>query len=207
QEIVRQMKLRGLVFTPPVVASGPNTADPYYVPSASRTRVIKRGDLIVISLAAKVDKPDGIWAATTWVAIADVAVPPTLAQTFATAKAGRDRALAFISERLAKGRPLTGAAVDDATREVFTKAGFKDQVLHRTGHSIDNELQGAGADLDNLEVKDKRILTPGTGFTVGPGLYVAGSYGVRTEVSVFLKPTGPEVTTPLQDAIEALLAR
>jgi Xaa-Pro aminopeptidase len=48
-------------------------------------------------------------------------------------------------------------------------------------------------------------MTPGTGFTVGPGLYFPGQFGVRTEVSVYLSPTGPEVTTPAQDDIEALL--
>jgi len=79
--------------------------------------------------------------------------------------------------------------------------------MHRTGHSIDNDLQGGGADLDDHEVRDTRILTPGTGFTVGPGLYFAGQYGVRTEVSVYLAPTGPEITTPAQDDIEPLLAR
>ena len=79
--------------------------------------------------------------------------------------------------------------------------------MHRTGHSIDNDLQGGGADLDDFEVKDTRILTPGTGFTVGPGLYFAGEFGVRTEVSVYLVAEWPEVTTPAQDDVEALLAR
>jgi Xaa-Pro aminopeptidase len=77
--------------------------------------------------------------------------------------------------------------------------------MHRTGHSIDNDLQGGGADLDDFEVKDTRILTPGTGFTVGPGLYFPGQFGVRSEVSVYLSPNGPEVTTPAQDDVEALL--
>ena len=61
------------------------------------------------------------------------------------------------------------------------------------------------ADLDDFEVKDTRILTPGTGFTVGPGLYFAGQFGVRTEVSVYLAPSGPEITTPAQDDVEPLL--
>ena len=77
------------------------------------------------------------------------------------------------------------------TRAFIKKAGFADQVMHRTGHSIDNDLQGGGADLDDFEVKDTRILTPGTGFTVGPGLYFAGQFGVRTEVSVYLAPAAP----------------
>jgi Xaa-Pro aminopeptidase len=46
-------------------------------------------------------------------------------------------------------------------------------------------------------------LVPGLAFTVEPGLYLPG-FGVRTEVNVYLHPTGPEVTTPLQEALTLL---
>jgi Xaa-Pro dipeptidase len=205
QRIVRGMTMRGLAGAPPVVAAGVDTADPYYVPSADKSAPIKRGDLIVISLAAKVDKPEGTYAVQTWCAIADATVPEPIAKAFETVSLARDQALALITDRSRKHRPITGAEVDDVTRAFIKKSGFADRVLHRTGHSIDSDLQGGGADLDDFEVKDSRILTPGTGFTVGPGLYFAGQFGVRTEVSVYLAPTGPEVTTPAQDEIEALL--
>lgn len=207
QRLVRAMTTRGLVGAPPVVAAGVNTADPYYVPSAAKTAPIKRGDLVVISLAAKLDKPDGIWAAQTWVAFADQTVPVAIAKAFDVASLARDQAIVLVSDRNTKRRPVTGADVDNAARGFLEKAGFKDKILHRTGHSLDNDLQGAGADLDNFEVKDTRILTPGTGFTVGPGLYFPGQFGVRAEVSVFFAPGGPEITTPAQNEIEALLAR
>ena len=205
QRIVHGMTVRGLVGPPPVVAAGVDTADPYYVPTAARTRQIQQGDLIVISLAAKVDKPEGIYAAQTWCAIAAATVPPDIEKLFQTVALARDQALALISDRSRKHRPITGAEVDDATRAFIKKAGMIDHVMHRTGHSIDSDLQGGGADLDDFEVKDTRSLTPGTGFTVGPGLYLPGQYGVRSEVSVYLSPAGPEVTTPAQDDVEALL--
>src|SRR6185295_15853946 len=205
QRIVKGMAMRGLVGAPPVVAAGANTADPYYVPSADKTAAIKRGDLIVISVAAKLDKPEGIYAAETWCAIADATVPAPIAKAFETASLARDQAMALIGDRARKNRPVTGAEVDDVTRAFIKKAGFADRVMHRTGHSIDNDLQGGGADLDDFEVKDSRILTPGTGFTIGPGLYFPGQFGVRSEVSVYLAPGGPEITTPAQDDVEALL--
>jgi Xaa-Pro aminopeptidase len=207
QRLVHGMTMRGLAGAPPVVAAGLDTADPYYVPSAAKTAPIRRGDLIVISLAAKVDKPEGIYAAQTWCAVADVTVRDDIKKAFATATLARDQAVALIGDRARKNRPVTGAEVDQATRAFIKKAGLADKVMHRTGHSIDNDLQGGGADLDDYEVKDTRILTPGTGFTVGPGLYFAGQFGVRTEVSVYLSPSGPEITSPAQDEIEALLAR
>lgn len=207
QRLARGMTMRGLVGSPPVVAAGMNTADPFYVPTAARTSPIKRGDLIVISLALKVDKPDGIWAAQTWMAVADATVPEYAAKAFDTVRLARDQAIALIADRSRKHRPVTGAEVDDTTRAFFKKAKVDDKVMHRTGHSIDNDFLGGGADLDNFEVKDTRILTPGTGFTVGPGLYFSGQFGVRTEVSVYLAPSGPEITTPAQDAIEPLLGQ
>jgi Xaa-Pro dipeptidase len=205
QRLVHGMKMRGLVGPPPTVAAGVNTADPYYVPTAAKTSPIKVGDVIVIGLAAKIDKPDGIYAAQTWVAVADRSVPEAVRKAFETASLARDQALVLISDRARRMRPVTGAEVDQATRAFMRKAGVASQVMHRTGHSIDNDLQGGGADLDDFEVKDTRIMTPGTGFTVGPGLYWPGQFGVRTEVSVYLAPTGPEVTTPAQDDVEVLL--
>jgi len=205
QEILRGMTMRGLVGPPPVVAAGANTADPYYVPSADKAAPIKRGDLIVISLAARLDKPEGIYAAQTWCAVADQAVPEPVARAFETVSLARDQAMALIGDRARKHRPVTGAEVDDTTRAFLRKAGLADRVMHRTGHSIDNDLQGGGADLDDFEVKDSRILTPGTGFTIGPGVYFAGQFGVRSEVSVYFAPGGPEITTPAQDEVEALL--
>jgi Xaa-Pro dipeptidase len=207
QKLVRGMQMRGLVGAPPVVAAGVNTADPYYVPNASKAAPIKRGDLIVISLAAKVDKPEGIYAAQTWCAVADATVPEPIKNAFQTVSVARDQAIAQIADRNRKNRPVTGADVDQATRAFFKKQAVADRVMHRTGHSIDNDLQGGGADLDDFEVKDTRILIPGTGFTVGPGLYYPGQFGVRSEVSVYFAPSGPEVTTPAQDDVEALLAK
>ena len=207
QRIVRGMTMRGLAGSPPVVAAGVNTADPYYVPNATKNAPIRRGDLLVISLAAKADKPEGIYAAHTWVAVADTTVRPEIAKAFESVSLARDQALAVVGDRTRKGRPLTGAEVDQATRGFIKKAGFADNVKHRTGHSIDNDLQGGGADLDDFEVRDTRILLAGTGFTVGPGLYFVGQFGVRSEVSVFLGANGPEVTTPAQDDIEVLFAR
>jgi Xaa-Pro aminopeptidase len=205
QRLVHGIQMRGLVGPPPVVAAGVNTADPYYVPTAAKTSQIQQGDVIVISLAAKIDKPEGIYAAQTWVAVADRVVPDRIAKAFETVSLARDQAIVLVTDRTKKHRPVTGAEVDQATRALIKKAGVVDQVMHRTGHSIDNDLQGGGADLDDFEVKDARTLTPGTGFTVGPGLYFPGQFGVRSEVSVYLAPPGPEVSTPAQDYVEPLL--
>jgi len=204
QRIIKGMRMRGLVGPPPVVAAGVNTADPYYVPSAERSANIRRGDLVVLSLAAKVDQPSAIYAASTWVAFVGDAVPERVSRAFDVAALARDEALARISDRTKRRRAIKGFEVDEAARSFIAKAGFADQFVHRTGHSIDSDLQGGGADLDDYEVKDTRALVQGSGFTVGPGIYVAGEFGVRAEVCAFLGRDGLEVTTPAQEQIEAL---
>ncbi|MCH7683904.1 MAG: M24 family metallopeptidase, partial [Gemmatimonadetes bacterium] len=76
----------------------------------------------------------------------------------------------------------------------ITKHGYGDAFVHRTGHSIDIELHGSGPNLDNFETNDVRQLLPGTGFSIEPGIYLPGRFGIRTEINVYLHETGPEPT-------------
>ena len=102
------------------------------------------------------------------------------------------------------GRVLTGAEVDDAARAVVRAAGYGEYFVHRTGHSIDRELHGSGPHIDNFETADERTLIPGVGFSVEPGVYLPGRFGVRSEINVYMGESGPEVT-PRQPQQELLL--
>ena len=100
---------------------------------------------------------------------------------------------------------LVGSAkADDAAREVIRDAGFGEWFTHRTGHNIEVSLHGNGAHLDNLETHDERLLLPNTCFSVEPGIYFPGEFGVRSEVNMITRPGSPErggsavVTGPLQ---------
>jgi Xaa-Pro aminopeptidase len=65
-------------------------------------------------------------------------------------------------------------------------------------------VHGLGANLDDVENHDTRLLLPGTGFTIEPGIYLE-EFGVRLEINVYLDSTdGPTVTTPVQDDIVRL---
>ncbi len=207
QRIVHGMAVRDLEGPPPVVAAGAHTADPYYVPTAARAVAIKQGDLVLVSLAGRTTSVDGIYAATTWVAYVGATVPERMAASFEVVALARDEAIALITDRGKRRRAVRGAEVDQAARGFIGKANLGDRFVHRTGHALDTDLQGAAADLDDYEVKDSRTLVVGSGFTIGPGVYFDGEYGVRAEVSAYLAQTGLEVTTPKQEQIEALLAR
>jgi Xaa-Pro aminopeptidase len=206
QRLTRGMVMRGVIGPSPAVAAGVNTAMPTYSPTAEKSAVIREGDLVSIALALKLDKPDGVFAAQTWIAFVGATVPERVSKLFDTVTLARDQAISLIAERYRKRRPLRGYEVDQVARGVIAKAGLGDRFLHRTGHSIDTSLDGAGADLDDYEVKDHRSLVAGTGVTLGPGVYFSGELGLRSEVTLFLSPSGPEVTTPAQQSVEALLA-
>lgn len=203
QRIAKAMELRGLIGPPPGVAFGVHTADPDYLPTPERSATLVKGEVVLLSLAGKVD--GGVYAALTWVAVADRAPSAELAATFDAAARARDLALVLVRDRLKRHRAVQGWEVDRAARDLLTQGGLEAHAIHRTGHSLDTDLQGSGTDLDDLEVKDKRNLVVGTGFTVGPGLYYPGELGVRTEISVFLGKDGLEIATPVQDRVEPLL--
>jgi Xaa-Pro aminopeptidase len=76
--------------------------------------------------------------------------------------------------------------VDDVCRRVIREANYGDRFLHRTGHSIGEEVHGNGANIDNLETQDGRRLLPGTCFSIEPGIYLAGEFGIRSELDVYL---------------------
>lgn len=209
--IAKGMAMRGIEGPPPVVAAGAHTADPYYTPATGRAVTIQQDDLVVIALAAKTSKPDGIYAAATWVAYVGATVPERIASAFEVVSLARDEAINLIIDKVKRHRAVKGNEVDKAARAFVTKANLGDNFTHRTGHALDTDLFGAAADLDDYDVSDTRNLVVGSGFTIGPGVYFkdagAGSYGVRAEVSAYLGPDGLEVTTPKQEQIEALLAK
>lgn len=186
----------------PIVAVGANAADPHYEPSAERPVAITDGQLLLIDLWAR--ERDGIFADQTW--MASLGEPtPRMREVWTAVRDARDAAVSLIRERLASGQPVRGAEADDAARRVITERGFGDYFIHRTGHSIDaHDLHGAGPHLDNLESREERQLVPGVGFSVEPGVYIAGEIGVRSEVNGYVAG-GTLVVTPEEHQRELLV--
>ncbi len=119
----------------------------------------------------------------------------------------RDAAIAKVREAFAAGRPLHGYEVDDATRRVIDDAGYGAYFIHRTGHNIGQEVHGNGANMDNLETHEERLVLPRTCFSVEPGIYFP-EFGVRSEVNVFVDAGGTVHVTggALQTRVVRLLA-
>ncbi len=174
----------------PIVGSNEQQADPHFEPRPDNSRPIQKGDMILIDLWAKLDQPGAIFYDITWCAYAGQQPPAKYVEIFNTVRDARDAALNFVRDRFAAGEPVYGWEVDDACRAVVDKAGYGEFFIHRTGHSIGEEVHGNGVNIDNLETKDERLLVPGICFSLEPGIYLEGEMAVRSEIDVFITPAG-----------------
>jgi Xaa-Pro aminopeptidase len=196
QRILDEFTKAGLeTIDPPVVAVGPNAANPHYEPRADNPVSITVGDLVLLDLWAR--EPGGIWADQTW--MASVGEPSQRAvQVWTAVRDARDAAIALLRDRVTGRSTVRGGEADDAARRVITTAGFGDRFTHRTGHSIDSrDLHGSGPHLDNLETREERLLVPGVAFSIEPGVYIPGEIGVRSEVNAYVGD-GELVVTPVE---------
>lgn len=186
----------------PIVAIGPNAANPHYEPSAAGTSVINRGDILLIDLWARED--GGVYADQTWVA--SLGAPSERnGAVWSAVRDGRDAALALLHDRISTGTPVSGGEVDDAARDLIATRGFGDKFIHRTGHSIDaRDLHGSGPHIDNLETREDRMLIRGVGFSIEPGVYIDGEVGMRSEVNGIVGD-GELIVTPANYQRELLV--
>jgi Xaa-Pro dipeptidase len=109
-----------------------------------------------------------------------------------------------VQQAAAHGADLRGWQVDRAARAVLEEAGYGDHFVHRTVHSLGEEVHGNGEHMDDYETHDDRRLLPGSGFTIEPGVYFS-HFGVRTEINMVYGSRSATVTGPAQAEILALL--
>jgi len=194
QFIMSRFAERGMITKdPPIVAVNGNSAAPHYGPTREHNSSIKKGDFVLIDLWAKLDKPNAVYADITWTSF--VGDPPEeVVKVFNVVRDARDAATEFVKESFSSGRKTFGWEVDDVCRAVIQKAGYGDYFIHRTGHNIHTEVHGNGANIDNLETKDERVLIPRTCFSIEPGIYLEGKFGVRSEIDVYVDEKGARVT-------------
>jgi Xaa-Pro aminopeptidase len=171
---------------PPIVGVGPHSADPHFAPDKSIDLRVAPGAFVLIDLWAKLDQPNAVYSDLTWTGFVGDTVPDKYEKIFRVVAAARDAAIDRVRTAFANGEALQGWQVDQAARDVIEKAGHGPHFCHRTGHSIGQETHGNGANMDNLETHEERRVLPRTCFSVEPGIYLPGDFGVRSEVNVFV---------------------
>jgi Xaa-Pro aminopeptidase len=209
QFMVRRFEELGMTCNDdhPIVAVNENAASPHYQPSASRFSPIKRGDFLLLDVWAKLNTPGAVYADQTWTGFVGEQPSEEHLKVFTIVRDARDAAIEFVRESVAAGREIKGAEVDDVSRGVIERAGYGEYFTHRTAHSIGEEVHGNGAHIDNLETRDSRKIIPRTCFSIEPGIYLPGNFGVRSEIDLYVGDGGHvEVTgQPIQRELVAIL--
>ena len=183
----------------PNVSVGPNSADSHYEPTRASSKPIRSGDFVLIDIWAKLaNNPEAIWYDITWTGVVNREPTEREHLIFNTVRGARDASIKVVQEAFAANQPIAGWQADDASRNIIRAAGLGEWFTHRTGHNIGTVLHGNGAHLDNLETHDERLLLPNTCFSVEPGLYFPGEFGVRSEVDMIARKGKAEVTGRIQ---------
>ncbi|MDK8876241.1 M24 family metallopeptidase [Corynebacterium striatum] len=163
-----------------IVGSGPNGANPHY---DYGDRVLSKGDPVVVDIGGTL--PSGYHSDTTrtYVVGGDLSAAP---QDFQDAYAVLERAQA--AGRAAAKPGATAQEVDRATREVIEEAGFGEYFTHRTGHGIGLSTHEEPFIMAGNEL----VLEEGMAFSIEPGIYVPGKWGMRLEDIVYTTADGYE---------------
>ena len=181
---------------PPIVGVGIHSNDPHFAPYPATDRVFAEGDLVQFDLWAKLRESGAVYADISWLGVYGPVVPEKLRAPFAALIAARDSAVSFIATAADEGRRVSGADVDAHVRAGLLAAGYEKALRHRTGHGIDVDVHGSGANLDSVEFPDRRELIEGSCFSVEPGIYF-DDFGMRTEIDVYIKGGRPIVSGDL----------
>jgi Xaa-Pro aminopeptidase len=202
QRFIRESFLKqGLVTDHgPIVAVNENASNPHYEPTEHVSRPIRRGDVLLIDLWAKLDKPGSVYYDITWTGYCGLAPPDEVAAVFDIVREARDSAIKRVVEAVNAGESIRGYQVDDVARGHIEKRGYGEFFVHRTGHSIGEDVHGAGANMDNLETHDERRIIPRTCFSIEPGIYLP-AFGIRSEVNVFVDEKTARVTGEKQERL------
>jgi Xaa-Pro aminopeptidase len=163
-----------------IIGSGPNGAFPHH---QTGERVIQNGDAIVMDIGGK---SHGFPSDMTRMAI--VGTPPEgYGEIHAIVEAA-------VQAALAAARPgVLACDVDAAARGVISKAGYGDYFVHRTGHGLGLEIH----EPPFLTPTSQTVLDTGMVFSIEPGIYLPGRFGIRLEDIVILREDGPEILSEL----------
>jgi Xaa-Pro aminopeptidase len=191
---------------PPIVAINAHSADPHYAPNLDDNLPMRKGDFLLVDMWSKRRLPHAVYDDITWTFFIGDSVPTEHRKIFDVVRGGRDAAIHAAQKRYGTGEVLYGWQIDEEARRSIANAGYGDYFIHRTGHSIHEEVHGNGANIDNLETQDSRRLMARTCFSIEPGVYLKGTFGVRSEVDIYLSEDEAIVTgQPIQTEVIPIL--
>ena len=165
-----------------IVASGPNSASPHHL---AGSRVIQPGEPIVLDIGGTLDGYCSDTTRTVWVTGGDAANAPSdkFGMVYELVRAANAAATAAV-------RPDAACeGLDEVARRIIRDGGYGDAFIHRLGHGIGLD----GHEEPYLVADSAETLRPGMTFSIEPGIYLEGLFGVRIEDIVICGAGGPDV--------------
>ena len=170
-----------------IVGAGPNGAYPHHHTGET---LLKPGDAVVMDIGAA---SEGYSSDITRMAL--IGDGP---EGYAEVHEVVERA---VEAALKAARPDVKAhVVDDAARGVIAQAGYGDYFVHRTGHGLGTEVH----EPPFITASSQTVLDEGMVFSIEPGIYLPGRFGIRLEEIVILRADGPEILSGLPRTAETI---
>ena len=163
-----------------IVGAGPNGAMPHH---HTGDTVLKEGDAVVMDIGAG---RDGFSSDITRMAV--IGSPPDGYENIHTIVE------AAVQAAMAIARPGVRAhELDNAARTVIADAGYGEYFVHRLGHGMGVEVH----EPPYISASSQSVLDENMVFSIEPGIYLPGRFGLRLEDIVILRNDGPEILSDL----------
>ncbi len=160
----------------PIISFGPHIADPHHEPDET---ALQRGDMVLFDVGCKYE-----WYCADMTRTFFTAAPTTRQlEVYNTVRRANEAAEAMV-------RPgVLFSEIDRAARSVIEEAGYGPHFTHRLGHQIGLSVHEPG----DVSAAHNEPVRPGQCFSIEPGIYLPGEFGVRIEDLVLVTPDGCEV--------------
>ncbi|MDD4271491.1 MAG: M24 family metallopeptidase [Patescibacteria group bacterium] len=165
-----------------IVAFGKNTAQVHYY--AEEPRQLKKGDLIMIDIWARLDKKGAPFADITWMLYYGRKLPKQHANALEIVVKARDKVVKYLQNNLAKKTAPIGKEIDAVARNYLVKHGHGDKFLHSTGHSLG--FVSPHGTRTRISRKGRQSLPLNVGYTIEPGIYFKNKFGMRSEIDFYI---------------------
>lgn len=173
--IYEELGADGFSFSP-IVGYGANGADPHATPSNNKLQI---GDAVILDMGCIKDSYCSDMTRTVFYKEA----PEKACEVFEIVLEANKRAIALVKPG------MRFCDIDNAARGYITEKGYGKYFTHRTGHSIGLETH----DIGDVSAINEDLLKPGMIFSVEPGIYLPGEFGVRIEDLVLVTEDGHEI--------------
>jgi Xaa-Pro aminopeptidase len=188
-----------------IIAFNKSASSPHYNPKDKPKR-LSPNSLILIDIWAHLKQKNSPQGDITWMGYYGNKIPDEIIEVWNIVKDARDFSIKFIVEEIKRGNFPTGKEIDDIAIKVISDTGFKENILHTTGHAIGFDSPH-GAE-PGISQKNLKPIIKNLAYTIEPGIYLKDKLGVRSEIDFYINDNNELIiTTPIQKELIHILPK